>query len=168
MSATNVILTIVNDAYLLPFILTDEGVTFGEAYSSTRWPGADSAIEITGTGDNDFSGEFTVYYNRFDLSTLNEPLEVVVNENSTLEDVKEAIALYLNAFSDELTFDVDTLPVLTDGESTTITLMAVEGSSAYYGSAPVVITFDSIDDIRLMEDGSVRLMEDGTSRLLEV
>ncbi len=168
MSATNVILAIVNEAYLLPFILTDEGVTFGEAYTSTRWPGADSAIEITGTGDNDFSGEFTVYYNRFDLSTLNEPLEVVVNEDTTLEDVKEAISLYLNAFPEELTFDVDTLPVLAAGESATITLIAVEGSSAYYGSTPVVITFDSIDGIRLMEDGSVRLMEDGTSRLLEV
>jgi hypothetical protein len=162
-----VILAIVNEAYLLPFILTEDGVTFGEAYSSDLWEGADSAVEIVGTGENDFSGEFTVYYNRFDLSTLTAPLEVIVNEETTLEDVKESIALYLNAFAEELTFDVDVIPTLTDGESTVINLLAVEGSTAYYGSTPVTLTFDSLDDIRLMEDGSIRLMEDGTARLLE-
>lgn len=168
MSATNTILTIVNEAYLLPFMLTETSVTFGEGNVSNRWPGANSQVDIVGTGEGSFKGVFTVYYNRFDLSQISEPIEVLIDATTTLDDVLFIISDFFGAFEEELHFDVDTIPALLPGESVIINLIANDGSVAYFNSVLVKLTYDdSLDGLRLMEDGSVRLMEDGSPRLME-
>lgn len=168
MTATNTILTIVNEAYLLPFTLTESSVTFGEGSISTRWPGANSQVDITGDDKDSFRGTFTVYYNRFDLSQISEPIEVEIDGTTLLDDVLLVVSDYLGAFREELEFDIEEIPPLLPGESITITLLAKEGSVAYYNSAPVKLTFEeSLDGIRLMEDDSFRLMENGSLRMME-
>lgn len=168
MTATNTILTIVNEAYLLPFTLTESSVTFGEGSVSNRWPGANSQVDITGDDKDSFRGVFTVYYNRFDLSQISEPIQVEIDGTVTLDDVLVVVSDYLGAFIEELEFDVEVIPPLSPGESVTITLLAKEGSVAYFNSAPVTLTFDeSLEGIRLMEDDSFRLMENGSVRMME-
>jgi len=165
--ATNVILKIVNDANLLPFYLAEDDVLFGEAELSDHWVGANSAVSIKGLGKNGFTGLFIVFYNRFDLSTLTPKLEVLTSPTTTTEDVIETLAEHLGAFADELTLDVTTFPVIPDGGSVDVDLVAVSGSVAYFGRTSITLTNDPVTTVRLMEDGSVRLMEDGTPRLME-
>lgn len=170
MNATNVILGIINDAYLLPFKLTTENVELLDATMSTRWEGANSKIVIRGkgVGEHRFKGVFNVYYNRFDLTTLETELVVEVDSATDLQDVLESIAARLDAYVDELEFEETEMPVLTEvGQEATLTLVAKEGSSAYFGKTTVTLTLVDSVNFRLMEDGSPRLMEDGSLRLLE-
>lgn len=169
MGALDTILGIVNAAYLLPFTLTSESVVVGPAYASNFWPGANSAVDIDGTGEGGYDGVFTVYYNRFDLSTLVTGLEFYVTNETTLDDVRWAIAEYLTAFPEELTFDVDTMPVMMPGDTVVINLLGIDGSLAYYGSVPVTLIYEGTlpNGARIFESGEVRLMEDGSIRILE-
>ena len=170
MSATNVILNIVNEAYLLPFTLTPDNVDLFDAVLSTRWAGANSKIVIRGkgVGERRFKGEFNVYYNRFDLSTLETKLEVEIDGDTERSDILKSIALRLNAFEDELDFEESVLPPLTEiGQEATMTLISVEGSSAYFGKTEVTLILTEAVDTRLMEDGTQRLTEDGSPRLME-
>lgn len=162
---------------LLNLLNRDNGTDFTQSHllisvpqphSDPDNPFINSEVTVTALAGSGFYGSVTLQYTRVDLAVLGGELTYTLERNTTLNDIRLAIALSQGVLADELTFDVPDVPVLSYGQSdTTIKLQAKGGSYCYIGQVDIKLINPIPVGARLLEDGSIRILEDGSIRMLE-
>lgn len=147
--------------------LTDLTLGIPRAHSLPEFEAVNTAIDLYGNKVRTVIGTGTVFYHRVVLERLSSGTIVEVEEGDTIDSIFAELTDHFKLVPTECRLRLFELPYIEYGETIPIVLEAIPHSLLYTGEIKVVLTSNSVEHIRQLEDDTVRLMEDGMVRHLE-
>jgi hypothetical protein len=161
------LIILLNETFIPPTIFSDTNLVFGTPSAAPEdATDYDTVVDVTGVPGRGYFGDAEIHYTRVPLSNLDGLVSLASLDDFTLASIASLMNAAYGTFLDASDFVPQDIASPTQGNSSTVTLVAADTSLGWKGQVDITITHDKPHLNVAISNQRLNVLTDGASYYL--